>query len=681
MKLLEPYFLYAFLALAIPILIHLFSLQKHKTVYFSNVDFLRQLQQKKSHITKLQKLLLLLVRLLLLSAIILAFCEPYFSKKDTLTKSKQIIGVYIDNSFSMSANNNKGALIEQAKNNARFVLNAHKGKDEFIFLSNDLQGKHQRIIDYNDCLDAIDNIQISPSVLTLNTVFDRFKSLKLNEINSKSSLYIISDFQKTSTPESFYSHSASINTHLLPINSYPQTNLSIDTCYLENPNHAIGQQEWLEFEVSNTSNELIENLSVKLFINGKQKALSTLNIEANAKSKAKISFNNHSSGTQQAYLELSDATITFDNRLYFNFDVQEFTKVLSIYEKTSNPSLTALFKDPIFEFKNSPIGKLNLADLAEQNLIILEDVENPSTGLINALKNYSNKGGNILIYPSPNLAINSFKNLATALNIPAFTKLNNKKVKVSSINKNHLVFKDVFEKQSLKSEYPEVNSYYSLAKTHTISEENILQLNTKEPLLNSYKNGLGTVYLQCSPLNEESNSLEKHALFVPLLYNIANQFSKNEHLYYTLGKDRLIRLKDEKSSNQWRIKKGTTINLIPEVRTIDQSIQINIQNTLQEDGFYSLTNGEVEKTVSYNFDREESNLTTWGIDELEEISEQYAHINVWYKDGLQLENALKENRSGIPLWRIFILLALFLIFIESLLLKNWKKKAQINLEN
>lgn len=681
MKLLEPYFLYAFLALAIPILIHLFSLQKHKTVYFSNVDFLRQLQQKKSHITKLQKLLLLLVRLLLLSAIILAFCEPYFSKKDTLTKSKQIIGVYIDNSFSMSANNNKGALIEQAKNNARFVLNAHKGKDEFIFLSNDLQGKHQRIIDYNDCLDAIDNIQISPSVLTLNTVFDRFKSLKLNEINSKSSLYIISDFQKTSTPESFYSHSASINTHLLPINSYPQTNLSIDTCYLENPNHAIGQQEWLEFEVSNTSNELIENLSVKLFINGKQKALSTLNIEANAKSKAKISFNNHSSGTQQAYLELSDATITFDNRLYFNFDVQEFTKVLSIYEKTSNPSLTALFKDPIFEFKNSPIGKLNLADLAEQNLIILEDVENPSTGLINALKNYSNKGGNILIYPSTNLAINSFKNLATALNIPAFTKLNNKKVKVSSINKNHLVFKDVFEKQSLKSEYPEVNSYYSLAKTHTISEENILQLNTKEPLLNSYKNGLGTVYLQCSPLNEESNSLEKHALFVPLLYNIANQFSKNEHLYYTLGKDRLIRLKDEKSSNQWRIKKGTTINLIPEVRTIDQSIQINIQNTLQEDGFYSLTNGVVEKTVSYNFDREESNLTTWGIDELEEISEQYAHINVWYKDGLQLENALKENRSGIPLWRIFILLALFLIFIESLLLKNWKKKAQINLEN
>ena len=89
MKLLEPYFLYAFLALAIPILIHLFSLQRHKTVYFSNVSFLRQLQQKKSNINKLQKLLLLLVRLLLLSAIILAFCEPYISKEEALSNEKK----------------------------------------------------------------------------------------------------------------------------------------------------------------------------------------------------------------------------------------------------------------------------------------------------------------------------------------------------------------------------------------------------------------------------------------------------------------------------------------------------------------------------------------------------------------------------------------------------------------
>ena len=60
----------------------------------------------------------------------------------------------------MNAENEKGRLIDQAKNHARNVLNAHKESDEFIFLSNELQGKHQRILDYNNCLEAIDQTSI-----------------------------------------------------------------------------------------------------------------------------------------------------------------------------------------------------------------------------------------------------------------------------------------------------------------------------------------------------------------------------------------------------------------------------------------------------------------------------------------------------------------------------------------
>ena len=681
MRLLEPYFLYAFLALAIPILIHLFSLQKHKTVYFSNVAFLKQINQKKSNITKLQKLLLLLIRLLLLSAVILAFSEPYLSDKEDPISDKQIIGIYIDNSFSMNATNDKGLLIEQAKNNARSILNAHKGKDEFIFISNELQGKHQRIIDYNDCLEAIDQTNIVAPVLNVKSVIDRWNALKQNEINTEAELYIISDFQKTSFRNEFYTQDTSFTTHLLPISSYPQTNISIDTCYLESPNHSLGQQEWLYFEVSNASNEDLENLSVKLIVNGKQKALSTLKVPANSSANAKLNFSNHTTGTQEASVELTDATITFDNRLYFNFEVTQANKVLSIYEDATNTALSTLFNDAIFDYQTKEVGKLNLSHLSEQNLIILENISNPTSGLINSLKEYTENGGNLLIIPSKGMNTDSYLTLANSLNIPAYTKLNSKRVKVSSLNKKHKLFKEVFEKQAKQTEFPSVNQYFSLANSYSSSEENVMLLNTKEPFLNSYTKGLGTIYIMYSPLNVTASNLEKHALFVPILYNMATQSSRAENIYYTLGKDKTIILNGKSSTEQYRIQKGENIDILPEVRTLDQRIQVNIQNLIPEDGFYTLTNQEQQKTLSFNYNRQESNLTSLGIEELQDISERYAHINLWQKEGLQLEDSLKENRSGTSLWHSFILLALALLIAESLLLKNWNKKAQIKLEN
>ena len=680
MRLLEPYFLYAFLALAIPVIIHLFSFQKHKTVYFSNVAFLKQIRQKKSNITKLQKLLLLLTRLLLISAIIFAFSEPYISNNEETIQNKKIIGIYIDNSFSMNAENEKGRLIDQAKNHARNVLNAHQERDEFIFISNDLQGKHQRILDYNNCLEAIDQTTIKAPVLNIKSVINRWNALKQNEINAKSELFIISDFQKASFQEEFYNEDKSFTTHLIPISSYPKANISIDTCYLESPNHTLGALEWLNFDASNASNEDLENLTVKLFINGKQKALSTLSIKAHEKTSAKLSFNNHSVGNQEAYLEIIDPIIPFDNKLYFNFNVKASNKVLCIYEEHENKSLFTLFKDDIFDYLSYKVGMLDLSKLNQQNLIILNGITRPTSGLINELKIYTENGGNLLIIPSDKIHREAYKSLALKLNIPEYTEFHSRDLKVAKLNTNHAIFKNVFEKQTKDTDLPDVKQYYSLKNTHFNSEEQIMSLNTNEPFISSYINGLGSIYLLCSPLKKKATNLEKHALFVPLLHNMGIQNASEENIYYTLGKTKTIELHKQSNIKQWRIQKEGTVDLLPEVKTIDQKIYINLQELIQEDGFYTLTNKEKNITISFNYNRLESNLMTWETEELEKINTQYAHIKLWKKEGLQLENSIKENRTGSNLWQVFILFSLILLITESLLLKNWKNKNHIKLE-
>jgi hypothetical protein len=71
----------------------------------------------------------------------------------------------------------------------------------------------------------------------------------------------------------------------------------------------------------------------------------------------------------------------------------------------------------------------------------------------------------------------------------------------------------------------------------------------------------------------------------------------------------------------------------------------------------------------------------WESQNLIELSNSNDHLNVWGNEGLDLENSLKEYRSGFALWQFFIFTAMILLIIESLLLKNWKKKTFNKLDN
>ena len=77
MQFLYPTFLYALLALAIPIIIHLFFFRRFKKVYFTNVRFLKEIKEETSARQRLKNLLVLLMRLLAMAALVLAFAQPF----------------------------------------------------------------------------------------------------------------------------------------------------------------------------------------------------------------------------------------------------------------------------------------------------------------------------------------------------------------------------------------------------------------------------------------------------------------------------------------------------------------------------------------------------------------------------------------------------------------------------
>ena len=182
----HPEILYFLFLLLIPILVHLFQLRRFKKEYFTNVQFLKELNLQTRKSSKIKKWLLLATRLLLLTALIFAFAQPFFkSKENTAAKETFIV---LDNSFSMQAQGKKGPLLKRAiedlqqhlPENFQFSLITSNES----FWNTDIKS-HQK---------EIQNINYSPTGFSLDEIFAQIQSKKTH---LEKEVIIISDFINT----------------------------------------------------------------------------------------------------------------------------------------------------------------------------------------------------------------------------------------------------------------------------------------------------------------------------------------------------------------------------------------------------------------------------------------------------------------------------------------------------
>ena len=77
MNFLYPQFLFGFLALSIPVIVHLFNFRKTKKIQFSSNLFLQNIKEVSTAKRKLKHYLILASRLLFISFLVLAFAQPF----------------------------------------------------------------------------------------------------------------------------------------------------------------------------------------------------------------------------------------------------------------------------------------------------------------------------------------------------------------------------------------------------------------------------------------------------------------------------------------------------------------------------------------------------------------------------------------------------------------------------
>ena len=680
MNFLYPGFLFALLAVVIPIVIHLFNFRKFKEIYFSNVAFLREVKEQNSSREKLKNLLVLISRMLAIIFLVLAFARPFRSNVDAATFSKaNMVSIYIDNSYSMGAVNKEGSLLDEAKRKAKEIVNSYAINDKFQLLTNDFEGQHQRLLNSSEFLQALENVKISPANKIAQQVINRQQSIFTGQYNRFA--YLISDFQLGFVGQELIKKDSTTRVSLVKLAANAIPNIAVDSVWLLSPVQKPNTSEKIVVRVKNLGGEEVKNIPIKLTINNQQKAISSVSIKGYKAITDTISYNGLSAGWQKGSVSIKDFPITFDDELKFSFQVNAHQEVLAINGEPS-PSLQALFSaDSYFKYTAVAENTVNYGTLQRYSLIIINGLKNPSTGLANELKNYLNSGGSVIIFPNTEIDLAVFSVFLTTLGLPAVQELTTEPTKVSSIALQHQLFKGVFEQLPKNLDLPNVNRYFSYQDGSRRVKENLLNLPAGKTFLAKYGVNNGEVFLAASGLIEKDGNLIKHPLFVPLMYKIAFESAQQLPLFYTITEDNLLTLPAVKLGiNQSITLHGESFEAIPELRQKQTKTLLYLADQVKKPGFYQVQLADsVLAVVAFNSNRDESDMRF--------ASEEALKAQFGDNNGVQFISTQKENISsaiavknnGTELWKLCLILSLVFIATEIVLVRlSTTKKTKSN---
>ena len=678
MQFLQPLFLIGLSAILIPIFIHLFNFRRYKTVYFSNVKLLQDILQKTKKESQILHLIVLLLRILGISCLVIAFAQPYILRTSQQKNSGNIVTLFVDNSFSMEAASSNGNFLYDATDAAKKIVNAFSFNDDFVLVTQDFAGKESHILNKDEVLTRLDEIEISPKSRSLNEII-AFKnnvasySRKQNRID-----YYISDFQKNRYDFSSFPYDTGAYVYLMPVGAKQQNNVAIDSCWFDTPVFREGYQVTLVVRVQNYGQSDVVKLPLRLYINNEQCALAALDIKAGTYTDCQLNYTINSAGIQLGTLEINDSPITFDDRLYFVYEVAAVTEIITIQEKNKNRYLNALYgKDSLFNYQVMDVRQINYSSFKECQLVILDQLVEITSGLTDELKKFVEAGGDLLVFPNENYQETAWQNFFSAMRLPAYQALSSQPMKVEKVNMESVYFNRAIERNDATWEMPTVLKHFPIPRTSSLFE-NIMLLENGDPLLAVYPIEKGKVFLSAVALDDVFGNTHKNAFFFIPLHNIAIMGQIQSKLYNTLGRDEMqVIAKKANHAEDLFILKSTVsgAEFVPEQRNTGGETYLYFHSQVQNAGFYDLNKGGARYgTIAFNYDRAESNLDYYTEQELENATkDSKAHVQVLSANTQNLTEKVAEKLHGTPLWRYFILLALACFLAEVIVLRFFGK--------
>jgi hypothetical protein len=616
MGFLAPWFLGGLVALGVPVFVHL--LRRHITIPrpVSSLMFFERGTQSSTRHRKLKYLLLFALRAALILLVVLAFANPFFRRASADANSHLRLFV-LDDSFSMRA----GTRFADAKQQALAAL-ASKPRGEkaqVMALGGQLEILTQPIDDQSQLQAALQSIQPGDGHANFGDLGRAIRTLG-ESVHTPIDLDLFSDMQRTAMPANFADMvlpgNVTLRIHAVARGATPPnwTVESVDApANLSDPKDPKRSRVTAVVAGFNTP---AAAKNVSLIVNGK--TIATRKVDVPANGRATVDFAplaiDYGFNRCQVRIDGNDA-LSADDSSFFSVRRSDPERVLFV-RNTSDSRSSVYFgaalqaaSNGAYILQSMPEEQTTDIDPSKFAFVVLSDAVVLPSIFEHTLAQYVAKGGNILIALGPDAAHRSqipiWDGKIDGLHDYART---GDAATVAQVDFNHPALEQAQPGRD-NGGWGEVKIFYA-AQMEPGAARVAARLTDGTPLLLDKQVGEGHVLLLTSGLENLTNDLPLHPVFVAFVDRTARYLSGSEQL----SGSRLVDTYAQLRSTSEPLGAASSVEVIDPAghRPLSLAEARTAQTfRLSSAGFYQIhfASGR-DAVIGVNADRRESNLET-----------------------------------------------------------------------
>ena len=678
MSFLFPSVLWSLFASFIPLIIHLINQNTTKTIEFSSIQHIKALENESIRKLKVSQWILVLIRTVIIACLILMCSGPILlnnSKWVPSTKESVAI-VVVDNSASLGVKKNGISYLEKNILLMPKIFSAFEGVTDLkIYQTNPPKILFNDFIEEGFSVNS-ENLNIQQSMGRDNLWFFVDSVVQLVNTNTPNKeLYILSDLP-VKPPSNFINNYNEWQFYFNK-NEKSLNNISINTVSTVNqmklPNHLLK----LNTRIENSSIIETRNIPIELYLNEDRIGQIISSFMPNRSKDFMFQAYHGKSGTIKGRIEITEDDFTFDNVKTFEMYIPERISCKVIASDISRSSLikTALEsisgKDRLLDIELREMPSIDMLSLDQTDVLFLLDPAYISAKAVQTLKVFLQKGGSIFWISGQNYS-NFNSEILANLNLPIFQKLvstdSDSYFTTSIANRDNPILQELNLREP-KSSLPKVYKYNQV-KTGKYQNQ-IITLNNNDPLLIEIESNSSQILFLTSPIDLEWNNFGLKGLIVPLLHrsiilSAADEFNTAS---VEVGFTKKVKVPSKLINKKWKLitpsKKEVLVipNYKKERLDISFTNELGSYDVLVDDNFFTAFSTHLSEFESPKIRADISEM-------LNDFDNNNASI---LSEDQDVVNSIKSQRHGKSLWRIFLIIAISLFLIESILSRPLQK--------